>query len=95
MAPRKPASAAATGPDPRRLGCAKGSRARVVAEALKKTKAENKALKTENEKLKTKNEGLIEYYNALEEKMKVLRLELDEAKAVARRATDDATRFLA
>uniref|UniRef100_A0A0E0LB81 Uncharacterized protein n=1 Tax=Oryza punctata TaxID=4537 RepID=A0A0E0LB81_ORYPU len=44
----------------------------------RKTKAENKALKAENEKLKTQTEGLIDYYNASEEKMKALWLELDE-----------------
>uniref|UniRef100_A0A0E0M5N5 Uncharacterized protein n=1 Tax=Oryza punctata TaxID=4537 RepID=A0A0E0M5N5_ORYPU len=52
----------------------------IVTEALKKTKAENKALKAKNEKLKTDNEGLIEYYNTSEEKMKALRLDLMRRK---------------
>lgn len=37
----------------------------VVAEALKKAKAENKALKAKSDRLKTQNESVVEYYNHL------------------------------
>lgn len=63
---------------------------RVVAKALKTAKPKNKALKAKNEKIKTQTEGLIDYYYNSESKMKALRLELDEAKAAASRAVEEA-----
>uniref|UniRef100_A0A0E0JJE5 Uncharacterized protein n=1 Tax=Oryza punctata TaxID=4537 RepID=A0A0E0JJE5_ORYPU len=51
---------------------------RVIAEALKKAKAEIKALKFENEKLKNQNDSL------------ALRDKADEAKALAARTRDEA-----
>uniref|UniRef100_A0A0E0KN93 Uncharacterized protein n=1 Tax=Oryza punctata TaxID=4537 RepID=A0A0E0KN93_ORYPU len=45
----------------------------VVTVALKKAKAEIKALKVENEKFKTQNDSLVDYYNHSEAKTKALR----------------------
>uniref|UniRef100_A0A0E0M5P0 Uncharacterized protein n=1 Tax=Oryza punctata TaxID=4537 RepID=A0A0E0M5P0_ORYPU len=66
----------------------------VVVEPLKKAKAEITALRAKNEKFKTKSDSIVDYYNHSEAKTKALCGEVEEAKAMAACAQDEAKSYV-
>uniref|UniRef100_A0A0E0LZ22 Uncharacterized protein n=1 Tax=Oryza punctata TaxID=4537 RepID=A0A0E0LZ22_ORYPU len=73
----------------RRMRSARISEWGVITEALKKAKAEAKALKSENEILKAQADSLVDYYNHLEVMTKALHKEVEQAKLMAAHAKDE------